>query len=74
MSEYYEEDNPYKVLERIFSLYNTDTGETKNPLLYPKEHEFVIKNKTHTSMSIGDVVQINEQFYVCEDEGWRELK
>lgn len=52
-----------------FSLYN---GED-NPLV-TKENQIFIKNvRTHTSMSVGDIVSINGILYLCEDFVWRIL-
>ena len=62
-------------LEELFSMYNNDEGSRRrNPFGHPECQKFIRENKTHTSMSVGDVIQINEKYFVCENEGWRELE
>ena len=61
----------HNMLEDLFCKYN---HEDKNPLGSVNGQKFVRENKTHTSMSVGDVIQINEKYFVCKDEGWRELE
>lgn len=59
------------MLEDLFCKYN---HEDKNPLGSVNGQKFVRENKTHTSMSVGDVIQVNEKYFVCEDDCWRDLE
>ena len=56
-------------LEHIFELFNSDN----NPLSAPK-YQTIIKNlKAHTSMSVGDVIQVDDNYYVVDGLGFKEL-
>ena len=55
--------------DEAFSLYN---GED-NPLQTKENQNFIRSVKTHTSMSVGDVVSIDGVLYLCEDINWRIL-
>lgn len=51
------------ILEEIFADFNMD------------EHPFVKyplpNNCHHTSMSVGDIVQIDSNYYICQSSGWK---
>jgi hypothetical protein len=69
----YEEVWNYQSLDPVtpndvFEAFNIDS----NPLI---ERQDIIVNKglKHTSMSIGDVVQIGDTKYIALNEGWRAI-
>ena len=59
-----EDDETYKgqpdnhILEDLFSFFNSGN--------YPEDY------KGH-SMSVGDIVQLNEKLYVCASLGWKQI-
>ncbi len=58
--------------EDAFVLLN-DGGDKPNPLSSQENQEFIRKHKLHTSMSVGDIIEIGGNYYLCEDIGWKEL-
>ena len=52
--------------EDIFEMLNTNEY-LKNLL------QFKAAVIGHTSMSVGDIVEINGKYYICRDIGWQEL-
>lgn len=57
--------------DEIFSLFN---DPIKNPLSMPEKQECIIDNKLHTSMSVGDIIEVNGVPNICMPEGWKEIK
>ena len=60
--------NPKLLCDVIYHVTNTYSGNLWNviePLLSP--------NRTHTALSVGDEVRINNDFYRCADFGWEKL-
>ena len=57
-------------------------SETNNPLSYDTDYGSVYQKAiqqglipvAHTSMSVGDIIQINDRYYVCARIGWEELQ
>jgi hypothetical protein len=68
-------DEPQVLCQELFAQFN---GE-ENPLSNPKSQEFIVANLLHTSMSVGDLVQIRRgggadiETWVCASLGWRKL-
>lgn len=61
-----ELDSKHEFLETIFSRFNSDD----NPLS-TKDYQNKIKDlKAHTSMSMGDVVQIDSSYYMVAGMGF----
>lgn len=62
-----------KTPDEVFSILN---GESyiANPLCISQNQRFIHENGTHTSMSVGDIVEINGIYYLCEDIGWKILR
>ena len=52
--------------EDIFEMLNTNEG-LKDLL------QFKAAVIGHTSMSVGDIVEINGKYYICRDIGWEEI-
>lgn len=58
-------------LDRIFEQLNV--GD--NPLATTENQEWLKANEVcHTSMSVGDVVQLDDQYFVCAGVGWEEIE
>jgi len=57
-------------------------SETNNPLSYDTDYGSVYQKAIqqglipvgHTSMSVGDIIQINDRYFVCARIGWEELQ
>lgn len=65
-------DSGEHLLETIFHLLNMD--ET-NPMSTDDMQDWIRANKvSHTSMSVGDIIMLDNNIYVCADEGWKEIK
>lgn len=62
-----------KTPDEVFAILN-DGSSVPNPLTTQKNQQFVRENGTHTSMSIGDIVEIKGIYHMCEDVGWRILQ
>lgn len=69
-------------LERLFSKYNdggyaedTPYSKGRNPLATPKGQEKVHKSGTgHTSMSVGDIVKVDDDYYMVASAGFKKVK
>ena len=57
-------------LERLFMKYNLDAI---NPLATPKGQEIVKSIHKHTSMSVGDVIQIGKSKRIVANRGFKKL-
>jgi len=60
-----------EVLDRAFDYFNW----TQNEDMYAGKriNKFCAANGTHASMSVGDLVQINTEFWFCAPQGWTAL-
>lgn len=56
-------------LENIFEKFNSE----ENPLSTPEYQDKIKSLLTHTSMSVGDVVQIDDSYYVVSVIGFKKL-
>jgi len=69
-------------LERMFAKYNDDGyaqdkpySKGKNPLATPKGQDKVRDSGTHhTSMSVGDMVEVDGDHYIVADFGFKKVK
>jgi len=79
--EVYVEENvkiPEKrteLLERLFARFNG----VDSPMLNLDKQRFIRKHRLHTSISVGDVVEIaisgsDKETWVCRMVGWHKLK
>lgn len=57
----------------VFEVFNGQSSRMKNPLESYPGLCFVEKWDTHTSMSVGDIVQIGDTVYICKFCGWKEI-
>ena len=65
-----DEDILRTIAERVFSVMNS---YEVNPLSrgHPEGgHQEWVRGKTHTSMSVGDIVCIEGKYIMCADVGW----
>lgn len=65
------EDDDMVLLERAFELFNVgddpDRGE-------PDTRALVYRERGNRSLSVGDVVAVDQRYYACDPFGWRELE
>ena len=59
-----------KYLEKIFRKFNS----RENPLSTRDNQEKIKSLETHTSMSVGDVIQINDKYYSVSGEGFHQVR
>lgn len=59
------------IAEFIFSMFNY---EHLNPLCTDEGQRTVRAKRTHTSMSVGDCVQIGDRFFYCANFGFKEVE
>lgn len=57
-------------LEEVYEILNTFHGLSWEE--YNQLRRFA-KKVHHTSMSAGDIVEIDDCFYLCDTEGWRRI-
>ncbi|QKF94520.1 hypothetical protein QKU48_gp1062 [Fadolivirus algeromassiliense] len=63
------EESLHKYLEELFSLFNSE----QNPLSTTDLQEKIKINKLHTSMSMGDVVKIMNNYYFVSGFGFKKI-
>lgn len=68
-------EDDYAVCEMVFHLMNSPAHITD----FVDEHvsqDHIREQKSHTSTSVGDIVQVDDKFYYCDDFGFEliELK
>ena len=60
------------VLDKIFGMMNK--YET-NPMSIPEMQDWIRSNEvSHTSMSVGDIIILDNNIYVCDVQGWKEVQ
>lgn len=62
-------DNIFEYLEELFTLFNSDD----NPLSTTECQKFIRENKSHTSMSVGDVISIDGDYYIVDGMGFKSI-
>ncbi|ARF12179.1 hypothetical protein Klosneuvirus_3_314 [Klosneuvirus KNV1] len=68
--EFQETDNVNEFLENLFHRFNSD----ENPLATKEYQDKIEKLQAHTSMSMGDVIKINDTHYIVDGIGIKEIK
>jgi hypothetical protein len=66
----------FSILDALEDLFCRFNDYETNPLSYdhsPKKQEFIKHNSLHTSMSVGDAVQINNEIWACKMQGWEKI-
>lgn len=65
------EDETDCLLENLFVRFNsTDV----NPLQSEEAQKMIKQNKTHTSMSLGDIIKLNDKYYMLGMLGFQKLE
>jgi len=60
------------ILEEIFRIMNDDED---NPMSTSDMQKWIVENEvTHTSMSVADIVILDDATYICASIGWKEIK
>lgn len=62
-------DDIFIYLEKMFEKFNND----ENPLSGVDQQNKISYLNTHTSMSVGDVVKINDTYYVAKGTGFSKI-
>jgi len=66
----YPKEFTSKVCDSIYHILNCE----ENPLGTPENQEFIRENKLHTSMSVGDIISIDEkEFWIVKGIGFDKL-
>lgn len=58
------------ILNDLFELFNS---ETENPLSSIEYQNKIKQYHTHTSMSVGDIIKLNNDYYVVAIRGFTKL-
>lgn len=58
------------LLEGLFARFNSE----ENPLSSEEKQKLIREHNTHTSMSLGDVVKVNDKYYVAAQIGFQNLE
>ena len=75
-------DNVGLFLEEIFEQFNvraypdgdSDNDIDLNPLCDAKYQKLIKEYKTHTSMSIGDIICLDDDYYVVQPMGFNKME
>jgi hypothetical protein len=62
-------DDTKAYLESLFRKYNSD----ENPLSCEEKKKLIRENNSYTSMSVGSVVKINDEYWVVKGFGWGKI-
>ena len=58
-------------LEAIFALFNLGN----NPLATPRGQDRIRRlGVGHTSISVGDIVKVDGNYYYCDKVGWKKMR
>lgn len=64
-------DESEKSLNKVYEELNIET----NPMGTPEMQQWIRDNKLrHTSMSVGDIIFLGKNFYICKTVGWKKLE
>lgn len=66
--ESFSEEDIFGILEDIFREFNSDN----NPLV--NHQEYIRNNDSHTSMSVGDLIKLDDRLYIVASMGFLEIK
>lgn len=66
-----DEDMAQNICERLYRVMNHDEANPLSCYHVDGGHQaWVRANKTHTSMSVGDVICVMGEYIMCNDFGW----
>jgi hypothetical protein len=58
--------------EDIFGIFEDIFREFNNPLV--NHQEYIRNNDTHTCMSVGDLIKLDDRLYIVASMGFLEIK
>ena len=65
-----DEDILGNIAERVFRVMNHNEENPLSCYHVDGGHQEWVRGKTHTSMSVGDIVCIADEYIMCADVGW----
>lgn len=68
-SEICEKDYSQIALEGLFERFNSES----NPLLVEEKQEYIKKNNLHTSMSIADIIKLEDRYFIVSSCGFIDI-
>jgi len=67
-----DDEYEHQILDTIFKIMN---NYDINPMSTEENQQWLKDNEIrHTSMSVGDIVILDNNIYVCAVQGWKEVK
>lgn len=67
-------DNSKSVKENLELVFAKMNIQGQNPMTTAENQNWVRANHVHTSMSVGDVIKIGNDYYMAKPSGYRKLK
>lgn len=64
---------PPKTPDELFEIFNGMNETEPNPLTSLNGQRMVKMYNTHTSMSVGDIVKLNDSTYICLPDHWVDI-
>ena len=59
----------FKFFDSLFKQFNSED----NPLTHPTLQKMIAKHKSHTSMSVGDIIKFNNNYYCVAGLGYTKV-
>jgi len=63
-------DDTRSYLESLFQKYNSK----ENPLSCKEKQKLIRESNSYTSMSVGSIVKINDEYWVVKGFGWEKIE
>ena len=63
------EKDLFNFFDTLFKRFNSDD----NPLTHPILQKMIAKNGLHTSMSVGDIIKFNNDYYCVTGMGFKKV-
>jgi hypothetical protein len=68
----FDVDSPSEnLLDDLFRLFNVGDDPDFGP---PDEHALAYRQRGNRSLSVGDVIQVNDHWWSCESHGWNHIE
>lgn len=64
-----DEKSKNRYLQSLFEIFNSE----ENPLAFEKYQKIIRENNSHTSMSVGDMIKLNDILYRVSGFGFTEV-